>query len=158
VRTQSHSRNELSERASTLIPDPPPAEDATAQVLAVLPHAEVDLVEPVGGGGGFLVIDGVRVQLSSIQFELMRLLAHRMLEQEDQPELVRGFIRSSELIPELSWDTAHPDDRHLKQLVRRLRRSLSAADVADLVEARHGLGYRLRVVPITSRTHRAGGS
>jgi DNA-binding response OmpR family regulator len=71
-----------------------------------------------------------------------------MEEESKVDERVRGFVRSSELLASLSWDTARPDDNHLKQLVRRARRSLARAGIADVIESRHGFGYRLRIVPM----------
>jgi DNA-binding response OmpR family regulator len=73
-----------------------------------------------------------------------------MVEEAHQPELVRGFVRSSELVGNLSWDTREPGDNHVKQLVRRVRRALMKADIGDMIESRHRFGYRLRAIPILS--------
>lgn len=105
------------------------------------------LLEPTGGGGGIVAIDSVRTRLSRSQLELIDMLARRMIADRDQPEPVRGFVRSSELVGTLSWDTAAPDDSHIKQLVRRARRRLLELGFGDLIEARHGFGYRLRCTP-----------
>ena len=107
----------------------------------------IRLHEPSGGGGGILEVRGKKVQLTTTQFELCRLLADRMLAEAHQPDLVRGFMRSSELIGTLSWDSHDPADTHVKQLVRRTRRVLIKADIGDLIEARQRFGYRLRVIP-----------
>ena len=115
-----------------------------------LPHVRVKLHEPTGGGGGLIEIDGKQVQLTTTQFELMALMIKRMAAEVHQPELVRGFVRSSELIADLSWDTRDPSENHVKQLVRRVRRALIKSDVGDLIESRHRFGYRLRAIPKTS--------
>ncbi|KAB2904396.1 MAG: FHA domain-containing protein [Kofleriaceae bacterium] len=112
-----------------------------------LPHLTMRLNEPTGGGGGLVEIDGKHVQLTTTQFEFFALLVRRMASEETQPHLVRGFVRTSELIGDLSWDTREPGDNHVKQLVRRVRRALVKAEVGDLIESRHRFGYRLRVVP-----------
>ncbi len=106
------------------------------------------LVEPTGGGGGLVETADKRVQLTTTQFEFMQLLIKRMTEEPHQPDAVRGFVRSSELIARLSWDTAHPTDNHVKQLVRRIRRALIKAEVGNLIHSQHRFGYRLRVIPI----------
>ncbi|MEZ4367012.1 MAG: FHA domain-containing protein [Kofleriaceae bacterium] len=108
---------------------------------------EVRLHEPTGGGGGLFEVDRVSVQLSATQFELVALLVHRMAAEAHQPDDVRGFVRTSELIGQLSWDTRDPTENHVKQLVRRVRRAMVKAEVGDLIEARHRFGYRLRAVP-----------
>jgi hypothetical protein len=112
-----------------------------------LPVMSFKLHEPTGGGGGLVEIDGKQVQLTTTQFELMALMIKRMASEIHQPELVRGFVRSSELMADLSWDTREPSENHVKQLVRRVRRALQKSEVGDLIESRHRFGYRLRAIP-----------
>ena len=112
-----------------------------------LPVMSFRLHEPTGGGGGLIEVDGKQVQLTTTQFELMALMIKRMAGELHQPELVRGFVRSSELIADLSWDTREPSENHVKQLVRRVRRALIKSEIGDLIESRHRFGYRLRAIP-----------
>ncbi len=112
-----------------------------------LPEMRFRLHEPTGGGGGLIEVDGKQVQLTTTQFELMALMIRRMASESHQPELVRGFVRSSELIADLSWDTREPSENHVKQLVRRVRRALMKSEIGDLIESRHRFGYRLRAIP-----------
>lgn len=112
-----------------------------------LPTMSFRLHEPTGGGGGLVEVDGKQVQLTTTQFELMALMIRRMASEVHQPELVRGFVRSSELIADLSWDTREPSENHVKQLVRRVRRALMKSEIGDLIESRHRFGYRLRAIP-----------
>jgi hypothetical protein len=112
-----------------------------------LPVMRFRLHEPTGGGGGLIEVDGKQVQLTTTQFELMALMIKRMAAEAHQPELVRGFVRSSELIADLSWDTREPSENHVKQLVRRVRRALMKSEIGDLIESRHRFGYRLRAIP-----------
>lgn len=114
-----------------------------------LPTMRFKLHEPTGGGGGLVEVDGKQVQLTTTQFELMALMIRRMAGESHQPELVRGFVRSSELIADLSWDTREPSENHVKQLVRRVRRALVKSEIGDLIESRHRFGYRLRAIPRT---------
>lgn len=116
-----------------------------------LPRIAMRLVEPTGGGGGLVELDGASVQLTATQFELIALLARRMLDESEQADAVRGFVRSSELAAQLPWDTPHPEDNHVKQLVRRVRRTLARAGVSDLIESRRRFGYRLRAIPTLDR-------
>jgi pSer/pThr/pTyr-binding forkhead associated (FHA) protein len=112
-----------------------------------LPVMSFKMHEPTGGGGGLIEVDGKQVQLTTTQFELMSLIIRRMAGEHHQPELVRGFVRSSELIADLSWDTREPSENHVKQLVRRVRRALIKSEIGDLIESRHRFGYRLRAIP-----------
>ena len=112
-----------------------------------LPTLSFKMHEPTGGGGGLIEVDGKQVQLTTTQFELMALMIRRMAGELHQPELVRGFVRSSELIADLSWDTREPSENHVKQLVRRVRRALIKSEIGDLIESRHRFGYRLRAIP-----------
>jgi hypothetical protein len=126
----------------------PIARDATTLELSTVPMPAATFVflEPTGGGGGVIEIDGKQVQLTIPQLELVRLLVDRMLAQADVPEVDRGFVQASELM-KLSLDAPEPGVDHVRQLVRRVRRALVKADIGDLIESRHGLGYRLRVAP-----------
>ncbi len=123
-------------------------DDEAADTFLGLRSVDLALVAPAGGGGGVLATEGRTAQLTAIQFELLLLLADRMFEEEGRDERVRGFVRSSELLASLPWDTARPEDNHIKQLVRRVRRALVRCGIGDLIESRHGFGYRLRVKPI----------
>ena len=105
-----------------------------------------ELQVPRGGGGCLAVIAGKQVQLTTPQYELMALLVGRMRDEAGEPDDVRGFVAMPELM-KLSLDVPDPGEDHVRQLVRRVRRALIKADVGDLIEAKRGLGYRLRVVP-----------
>jgi len=134
------------DRSATLQSFPiEPADDEGTDVG--LPVMSFKLHEPTGGGGGLIEVDGKQVQLTTTQFELMALMIRRMAAEMHQPELVRGFVRSSELIADLSWDTREPSENHVKQLVRRVRRALMKSEIGDLIESRHRFGYRLRAIP-----------
>ena len=112
-----------------------------------LPGKTFKLFEPAGGGGGLIEVDGKVVQLTLTQFELMHLMIHRMYSEHQQPDMVRGYVRSAELIGQLSWDARDPGENHVKQLVRRTRRALAKAGIGPLIEALHGFGYRIRAIP-----------
>jgi hypothetical protein len=123
-------------------------EDEEGDTFLGLSNVDLALVAPGGGGGGVIALAGHTMQLTSIQFELLRVLADRMFDEGGRDERVRGFVRSSELLGSLPWDTTRPEDNHIKQLVRRVRRGLVRSGFGDLIESRHGFGYRLRVKPV----------
>jgi hypothetical protein len=145
IRSPLHGTPEpIMSRAETASEDDDEEDETT---FVGLPRLDLRLIEPSGGGGGFLETGETRVQLTATQFAFLQVLSQRMREEDNRPEAVRGFIRSSELLADLPWDTAHPEENHLKQLVRRVRRSLSKAGLGNLIESRRGFGYRLRVTP-----------
>src|SRR5262249_5551440 len=112
-----------------------------------LNEADIRLIAPTGGGGGLLVLANAELQLTTVQYDLVRVLLEQMVTDAGKDERVRGFVRSSELLATLSWDTPRPDENHLKQLVRRLRRLFARVGMESVLESRHGFGYRLRVRP-----------
>jgi hypothetical protein len=132
------------EVASEPEPEPEPLEGSPD---AELPSISLKLHEPIGGGGGFMELDGKRVQLTATQLELIALMARRMTADATSPPFLRGFVRSAELIATLSWDTSEPNENHVKQLIRRVRRALTKVEHGDLIESRHRFGYRLRAIP-----------
>jgi hypothetical protein len=140
-------RISMADLANKLNAPAPGAFDEDEHTNVGLPVAVIQLHEPTGGGGGLVDVDGRQVQLTATQFELVALLVKRMADEAHQPDLVRGFVRTSELIADLSWDTRDPGDNHVKQLVRRVRRALIKAEIGDLIESRHRFGYRLRAIP-----------
>lgn len=116
-----------------------------AYTFSGLRAVDLTFASPSGGGGGVVEVDGRTAQLTEVQYQLVRLLAERMIAEEGRDERVRGFVRSTELLATLPWDTARPEDNHIKQLVRRVRRTLVRSEIGDLIESRQGFGYRLRV-------------
>jgi hypothetical protein len=109
---------------------PSPEPEKPAQIT-------LELTEPTGGGGGVAVIDGISVSLTLPQFELIKLLYDRAQQGGD------GFVHPSELIRKLSLDSSDPNEDHIRQLVRRLRRLLYNAGISGLIESGYGVGYRL---------------
>ncbi len=118
---------------------------ATTMRLSQVGGTPLLLFEPAGGGGGVAQVADRRAQLGEAQYALLDVLLARLMSEKDKPDVIRGFIRSSELMELLPWDTPHPSDNHLKQLVRRTRRALEAAGIRDLIESKQRFGYRLRL-------------
>ncbi len=104
----------------------------------------IRIVEPTGGNGGFAIIGTITIGLPLVQLELVRILADRMLEEADAPENTRGFVGTGELLKRVSFQSKHPTGNHVKQLVRRVRMQFQSAGRLDIIEARHGFGYRLQ--------------
>lgn len=123
------------EQARPADPEPPPD------------GSTLRLSSPPGDVGGIVELNGVPLRLSAIQFEFVSLLAKRIRAEADQPPLVRGYVRSDELLEVLPWDTAVPVANNVKQLVRRVRAAMHTAEFGNVIESRHRFGYRLRFMP-----------
>jgi hypothetical protein len=106
--------------------------------------SEIRLHEPTGGGGGILEVDGRQIQLTLAQMELVGMLIERMEAEAERDQHVRGFVPVAELLGKISLEVSMPRDAHVRQLIRRVRRSFVKADLEDLIESRYGLGYRIR--------------
>ncbi len=136
-------------RAEELEPDgsmePALPDEAT---FAGFPKIETQFFRPSAEGSGLLDMNGTRIQLTSSQFELMEILVKQMRANAGQPIEVRGFVPSSVLVANVSWDSPYPTDNHLKQLIRRVRKTVVNAGLGNLIESRRGFGYRLRCLPI----------
>jgi pSer/pThr/pTyr-binding forkhead associated (FHA) protein len=109
------------------------------------------LHKPTTEGAGVVTFGDETVTLGSTQFALLTLLAERYLETKTDSAETRGYVRSIELIAGLPWNTAHPEDNHVKQQVRRIRRAFERIGVPDVIESKHGFGYRLRLPPVIER-------
>lgn len=99
-------------------------------------------------GNGFVSHGDLTIPLGSTQFALLRLLAERYAAGANEGDEVRGFVRSIDLITNLPWNTPHPEDNHVKQQIRRVRRALERLGLPNAIESRHGFGYRLRTPTI----------
>lgn len=80
---------------------------------------------------GTLEIQGNRVELTKNEFRILLTLLQR-----------KGQIVSRETLMEALWDTdAFVDDNTLTVNVNRLRKTLAANGIENLILTRHGIGY-----------------
>lgn len=121
--------------------------DPSEHTQAGLPRFRMRLIE-APAGGGYLDAAGQMLQLSVTQYAMLATLVGRMHSEIEVSPMVRGFVPSGQLIADLPWDSTDPNENHLKQLVRRLRRALDSIRLGTMIESRRGFGYRLRVIPI----------
>ena len=116
-------------------------------------HNRVQLVlcKPTLEGAGVVRFGEESITLGSTQLALLTVLAERYLATKGDPAETRGFVRSIELIAGLPWNTSNPEDNHVKQQIRRLRRAFERIGLPEVIESRHGFGYRLRISPSIER-------
>jgi DNA-binding winged helix-turn-helix (wHTH) protein len=114
----------------------------------------MELQQPTGGGGGVLSVGDKSIQLTVAQQDLVAILVERMLEEQTSDPDIRGFVSVDELLDRLSFESKDTGRDSVRQLVRRVRRLFNNAGIGDLIESRHGRGYRLRAVPIMTKRSR----
>ena len=83
-------------------------------------------------------IEGVNAIRENKQ-KLVDILVEQMLADVATPDAVRGFVSSATLLERLPWETPYPADNNLKQLVRRLRRALTAEGIDKPIESQQGI-------------------
>lgn len=98
----------------------------------------IQMAQRVEGG---MVKQGERqADLARLEFALLRVLALSSREAET-PEL--SYMAWSTVAEKLEFRSHEADSENVRELVRRVRRKLQQAGLPDLIESRHGLGYRL---------------
>lgn len=115
----------------------PSRELAFAATLAA-GDTEVELAQRVAGG--IVRIGGKSIELARLEFALVRELVERRIAQGD-PDL--AFVSSHELSQALDFKSRDADSENVRELVRRVRRKLKTGDLADIIDSRQGVGYRI---------------
>lgn len=85
--------------------------------------------------------DWADLALSPMEFELLSVLAERCAETRTEPSTYARCVSSRELARALPFQSAYPSDENVRQLVRRLRKSLARFGVEDLIDTVQGRGY-----------------
>ncbi len=98
----------------------------------------IQMTQRVEGG---MIKQGERqADLARLEFALLRVLAMSSREAET-PDL--SYLAWSTVAEQLEFRSHEADSENVRELVRRVRRKLQQAGLPDLIESRHGLGYRL---------------
>ena len=98
----------------------------------------IQMTQRVEGG---VVKQGDRqADLARLEFALLRELAVSSRDAET-PEL--AYMAWPMVAERLDFRSHEADSENVRELVRRVRRKLQQAGLPDLIESRHGLGYRL---------------
>lgn len=98
----------------------------------------IQMSQRVEGG---MVKQGERqADLARLEFALLRILALSSREAET-PDM--SYLPWPVVAEKLEFRSHEADSENVRELVRRVRRKLQQAGLPDLIESRHGLGYRL---------------
>jgi FHA domain/Transcriptional regulatory protein, C terminal len=90
--------------------------------------------------GGFARAAQAVVELARMEFGLIQLLAER---RRIAPDPEHSYVAWHEIAEALAFDSVEADSENVRDLVRRVRRKLGALSCGELIESKHGVGYRL---------------
>jgi pSer/pThr/pTyr-binding forkhead associated (FHA) protein len=90
--------------------------------------------------GGIVRANEALIDLGKLEFRLLQVLTEARRSSVD-PEL--AFVSWSQIAERLEFRSYEADSENVRELVRRVRRKLQNAGVDDLIESKHGVGYRV---------------
>ncbi|MEZ4403270.1 MAG: FHA domain-containing protein [Kofleriaceae bacterium] len=90
--------------------------------------------------GGVVRIGQARVELARLEFRLLQVLAEA---RQAAPTADLSYLTWSAVAELLEFRSYGADGENVRELVRRVRKKLNQVGIADLIESRHGQGYRL---------------
>ncbi len=81
------------------------------------------------------------LSLPPLEFQLLRALCARAVEEGDSPSRSRGCVTTKQLARQLPFQSRYANEENVRQLVRRVRGTLREVGAEELVEALPGRGY-----------------
>jgi hypothetical protein len=117
-----------------------------------LAHGEVELAISVGEdqtAGGALLWRPAGIQrwaersLAPLEFQLLRALCMRALDEIAAPSTVRGCVPSKQLVDDLPFQSKYANADNVRQIVLRLRGVLSEVGAKGVLALAPGRGYYL---------------
>lgn len=108
------------------------------------------------GGSLLSRVDGTDAwaerSLAPLEFQLLRVLCARSIEEADAPSAVKGCVATKQLAKDLPFQSKYANEENVRQVVRRLRGELREVGADGMLAVAPGRGYYL-TTPVT-----AGGS
>lgn len=87
--------------------------------------------------------------LSSLEFQLLRALCARAVEEANSPSAVKGCVATKQLARDLPFQSKYANEENVRQVVRRLRGQLGEVGADGILAVAPGRGYYL-ASPVTS--------
>lgn len=81
--------------------------------------------------------------LPPLEFQLMRSLCAKAIEEASSPSAVRGCVATKQLARDLPFQSKYANEENVRQVVRRLRAQLAELGVESLLAVAPGRGYYL---------------
>ena len=87
-------------------------------------------------------------ELPPLEFQLLRALCGRAVEEASSPAAVRGCVATKQLARDLPFQTKYANEENVRQVVRRLRGALAEVGAEGILAVVPGRGYYL-ACPVT---------
>jgi hypothetical protein len=81
--------------------------------------------------------------LAPLEYQLLRSLATRAVEEASSPSAVRGCVQTKQLARDLPWQSKYANEENVRQVVRRLRALLAELGSESALAVAPGRGYYL---------------
>ncbi len=81
--------------------------------------------------------------LAPLEFQLMRALCTRAVEEASSPSAVRGCVQTKQLARDLPFQSKYANEENVRQVVRRLRQELGTIGAENVLAVAPGRGYYL---------------
>ncbi|HEY4183178.1 MAG TPA: FHA domain-containing protein [Kofleriaceae bacterium] len=81
--------------------------------------------------------------LATLEFQLLRALCARAIEEANSPSAVRGCVATKQLAADLPFQSKYANEENVRQVVRRLRTELKAIGADGILAVSPGRGYYL---------------
>lgn len=95
--------------------------------------------------GGVLRAGEAAIELGKLEFRLLQVLTEARQTNADPDQ---AYVSWQQIASRLEFKSTEADSENVRELVRRVRRKLGAAAVPELLESKHGVGYRITGDPI----------
>jgi hypothetical protein len=97
------------------------------------------LLHRANGGGA----TWSEVSLAPLEFQMLRLLCARAVEDDGSPSKARGCVATKQLAKKLPFQSRYANEENVRQVVRRIRATLAEIGAEGLLAAVPGRGYYL---------------
>ena len=81
--------------------------------------------------------------LAPLEYQLLRALCARAVEEASSPSAVRGCVATRQLARDLPWQSKYANEENVRQVVRRLRALLGELAAEQILAVAPGRGYYL---------------
>ena len=89
--------------------------------------------------------------LATLEFQLLRALCARAIEEAGSPSIVKGCVATKQLAADLPFQSKYANEENVRQVVRRVRSALGEIGVESILAVAPGRGYYLSCAVAVAR-------